>query len=151
MDFDIQHYETNVELVDYIPVDKIFPYRRFKLYSLDIESIKKDSILNVTSQFEVTNDTSLNLMVGSVVEFCDVYEVCLEITKPVAFNITPAMHHGVITHNRNYKFDQDYTKGNLNIMVWSASSRANEDTQLKIEQDYGHLDAVIVSKSEGFR
>lgn len=147
----IDFYETKKELIQYIALDTWSPYTKRVLYSLPIEEIKKDDILSVTTEFEVTNNAGMNLMIASSVNLCDspTQIECPQISEANGFNISPQMHHGVVTHSRQLKIDNGAPYKYVNVVIWAASDAAKPSSVLNIEKGYGHLDVLVHKKMEG--
>ena len=140
------YYEDLVEKLRYLPLDTAFPYHKYVLYSVFLPEIKKGDLIYITNEFEATNDTLINLMIASEIKLCDSSQDIdgVILAQNNGFNISPMMHHGVTVHARIYKASDNYTNKYINVIIWTASSAANSYDTVKIEDHYGHLDAVIV-------
>lgn len=117
------------------------------IYSIPIK-VKKDDILQVTSQFEVTNSYNYNVMISSAIIILptDQSRFPANITCPVAFNVTPNMHHGIVIKARQWKSLCDF-EGSLQLTAYAASDNAKSGDHLIVEKGYGHLD-VVINRSE---
>lgn len=115
------------------------------IYSVCIPEIKKDNVVSITTAFEATNNYSYNVMIGSCIQLCNSSDSVegINIDVPNAFNISPAMHHGVINRARQFKATQDYYNQCVNVVAWASSLGAKLNDKLVIEKDYGHLDVFV--------
>lgn len=86
-------------------MDTRIPFHKYVLFSIPISVINKDDVLQITSEFEVTNDTLINLMIASAIELCDSETSTsgIIVDQNNGFNINPMQHYGVTTKARAYK------------------------------------------------
>lgn len=115
------------------------------IYSVPVDAINIDDVLQITSEFEATNPYTYNVMIGSWIVLADSPTATTgTLLDPAnAYNITPGNHHGVITKARNWKASSSYTGKYVNVVGWAASVNATPGQMLTIEQSYGHLDVLI--------
>lgn len=136
----IVQYESIKELVAQLD---IYKQTKVAVYSLQLPSLSIGNILSVTAQFEATNPYSYNVMLGRYLYLCDATHN-VNIVMPATTNITPNMHHLTVNIARNYKLTSNFVNPTLSLMAYSAASLASAGAQLKVEQGYGHLDALIL-------
>jgi len=133
---DIHENVLNLDIYNKIPA---------VVYSVLVPTIKKNDVINITSELEVTNEHIYNAMISCNIilanKHIDVYGTLIDQSN--AFNITPDMHHGVITKARNWQAESDYKLKYVNVVCWSASVNAVAGDMLKLESGYGHLDVLI--------
>jgi len=134
-----------IEKVEYIPLDTWVPYREYVLYSTKVENLQENDLLSITTEFEVTNNTGINLMIASSVKLCDSATSVKGniLISANGFNVSPSMHHGVMTHARQIKLNKDYGDKYVNVIIVAASTDAKPIHRLKIEKEYGHLDIMV--------
>lgn len=147
MIYDIQHYETTKELLNNIIIESVIKdYQLHVLYSIPIQNIYKDDIVSISTEFEVTQNNAYMTMIGSYVILSDApYSPKGDyVVQPNGFNLDNRLHHAVPMHHRQFKANKDYLGTYyLNVVIYSSSTDAKNGDVLKIEQNYGHLDAVI--------
>lgn len=142
------HYDTKIELIHQLTIsDRMYYYPRI-LYSIEIDDLKENDILSVTSAYEVTNEHKFDVMIASNISFTQyIAEPSgMILDESRGYNISHAMHHAVMTHTRQFKLTRDYPGKNfINTVLWSASPMANKNLRdtLVIDKGYGHLDAVV--------
>jgi hypothetical protein len=115
------------------------------VYSVPIKRIEKNQVLQVTTELEATNNYQYNVMIGcNVILANDVSSTKgTLIDQSNGFNITPNMHHGVVSKSRSWKSQSTYNNKYVNVVCWSISDNALIGHALKIENGYGHLDVFI--------
>jgi len=144
MIMDVTHYENLDERIAYLDITNA----KKVIYSIPVSKLTVDDILVITSAFEVTNNNNIDVMIGSDVRLSDssnsVDGIILD--RAYTFNVTPGMHHSVMTHGRQYKVKENYFNKYINLVIWSASDAALPGMKLAIEKGYGHLDITIINK-----
>jgi len=145
--FAFNFYEDKIEKLSYIPLDTGLPFKKYVLFTIYLKELKKDDVLLITSEFEVTNNTNINLMIASTIELCDSENSTngIIVDPNNGFNINPQQHHGVTVKSRLFKINKDMTDKYMNVIIWTASSAATSQDYLKIEPNYGHLDVLIIN------
>jgi hypothetical protein len=115
------------------------------IFSVPIEKIDIDDVIQITSEFEVTNQYKYNVMIGSwiVLGNTPLAIAGILLCPSTAFNVTPDMHHGIVSKSRNYKFNSSYSGKYVNMVSWAASDNSSPKDILLIEKGHGHLDVVI--------
>lgn len=131
---------TDAELIQWLSIYSQSPK---VIYSVPIDTEQGD-ILQITSQFQVTNSHKYNVEVGSYIVYggssIDITGILL--TKPTAPNVTPDMHHykGVLA--RQWQMEYSFS-GFINLVVYAAADSAKPGDMLEVNQGYGHLDVAI--------
>lgn len=148
MDFPM-HYETQQELVSEVKIESKQPYVNTAVYRIELPELKQADIINVSTEFEATQDNLYVVQIGSYVVLSDNYD-CFDgiiISNHNGFNITQEIHHGVAVHFRQYLLEQDLIGEHyLCTMIYPASLLAKQNDYLKIEKGCGHLDVNIFRK-----
>lgn len=142
------------DVTEHVNVLNIYNSTPQVIYSVPIERIEKENVLQITSELEATNPYSYNVMIGCKIILGKTEQATegVLIDSANAFNITPNMHHGVVTKIRNWKAQSTYINPCINLVCWSASVNSHPNDTLKIEKNYGHLDLYIhKNTSEEFK
>ena len=71
----------------------------------------------------------------------------IEISEANGYNITPAMHHGVITKLGTLACPDNYSERHVNLIMYAASTAANPEDRVIVGKDYGRL-SVLRFKQE---
>jgi len=149
MDYTIDHYETDKELIPYVRIVNRQPYVNYAIYRLEIPDLRKDDILSISTEFESTQNNGYVVQIASYV-ILSPYDNCTDgiiISKHNGFNITHEIHHGVSVKFRQFLIKEDLPGINyLCTMIYPASMLAKHNDYLKIEQNSGHLDAIVFKK-----
>jgi hypothetical protein len=152
MIFDIEHYETNYELLDSIIIESVKrDYSTHVLYSLPIKNIYKNDVIAVSSEFEVTQNNNYMAMIGSYLVITDKPYLTEGdiIVQANGFNLDNKIHHSVPMHFRQFMAKHDYLGTHyLNLIIYSSSTDAHKNDILLIEKNYGHLDAIVYKYGE---
>lgn len=140
------------ELVQNLPL-KHNPYEFYTLYSLHLPDLLEGDIVDVSTQFEATNDLGFNVMFSHFVQIQSAETVWIGLKSfpsdpfvvpcyPAGENITPGMHHGHRSISGDYVIpsDGDYW---ISVIVYAASSAAGYGDTLQIEQGYGGVSAKV--------
>lgn len=143
----MQYFQTLIEQVSYLNICTV---KKAIIYSVLIPFFQAGDIMIITTEFEATNHYQYNVMIGSAIILGDEEgSVEGDIIDPAnAFNISPSMHHGVVTKARSYQTQKDVQNKYVNVVAWAASKNAKASHQLKIEQNYGHLDILIAREDK---
>lgn len=133
------------DINEHIECLQINPVVEQVLYSVKVPEIKQGDVLQVTSEFEITNDFTYNVMIGAKIILADSSKNTngALIDQANGFNVTPNMHHGVVSKSRTWKAESTYNDKYVNVVIWSLSVNAFSNDKLKIEKGYGHLDVLI--------
>lgn len=133
------------DLHEHVTALDVFNVKQEVVYSVPIANIKAGDVLRITSEMEATNNNQFNVMIGSSIVLADSPYVVKGtlIDAANAYNITPGMHHGIVTKARNWQAQSSYSNKYLNLVAWAASVNSILGQVLIIEQRYGHLDAYI--------
>lgn len=133
------------DISEHINYLQINPLIEQIIYSVKVSEIKKGDVLHVTTEFEATNQNAFNVMIGTKIILTgnenDTSGTLID--QANGFNITPNMHHGVISKSRNWKAKSTYENKYVNVVLWALSDNALPQNQLIIEKGYGHLDVII--------
>ena len=149
MEYTIDYYETQQELVSFVKIVNKQPYINYIIYRVELTDLRKDDILSVSTEFETTQDNNYVVQIGSYVILSDDYNCStgIIIAKHNGFNINHEIHHGVSVHFRQFLIKEDLEGVHyLCTMLYPASMAAKSNDYLKIEKDGGHLDAVLYRK-----
>lgn len=135
---DLTENNTSIPIINGTPTLKV-------VYSVFIPNIYVGDILKITSAFEVTNNYAYNAMIGSyIILGTSATATTGTILDPAnAWNVTPAMHHGVVVKARQWQATADYTDAYINVIGYGSSVNALGGDAFVLEQGYGHLDVVI--------
>jgi len=128
---------NNGELLTSSPGDDT--YRA--LYSVDLGSISTNDIILADAEGELTNDTgSANVLFSTLLILTDSSTGTsgTQIAEGNAFNITPAMGHGVAVKHAIYQVTSSASAHHfLNCLVRTTST-------IPVEQDYGRLQVLVI-------
>jgi hypothetical protein len=115
------------------------------VYSVPVAHIDKNNVIQITTELEATNNYQYNAMIGCNIILADDSSSIKGtlIDQSNGFNITPDMHHGVISKSRHWEASSTYDNKYVNVVCWSMSENSLNGHSLKIEQGYGHLDLLI--------
>lgn len=115
------------------------------IYSVPVAHIEKNDVVQLTTELEATNNHQYNVMIGCNVIIADTSSSIKGtlIDQSNAFNITPNMHHGVVSKARNWEASSTYDNKYVNVVCWSMSENSVNGDKLIIEKGYGHLDVLI--------
>lgn len=143
----MQYFQTLIEKIVSL---NIYSTKKSVIYSIFVPFLQGGDVLTITSAFEATNPYNYNVMIGSCIILADA-ENSTEgdiVDIPNAFNISPDMHHGVVNKARIWKAQSGYENKYVNVVSWAAAENAKASHQLKIEQNYGHLDILIAREDK---
>jgi len=142
----VQDSGHNGEHVISIPVDR-YSANRDVIYSVPVGDVTPGDTLLIQSEFEVTNNLGYNVMLASYVILTDgpTATAGLEITEANTYNVTPNMHHGLTTKVGSLAITENLSDRYVNIVAYSAASRATTGATLRVEPDYGRLIVTTIS------
>lgn len=115
------------------------------LYSQPL-SLTSGQVLLAVAEFQVTNDLGYNVFVASQIILADSPTAVRgrAITAANGRNVTPNMHHDQQTKSGTYACDdRDTGTRYVNLVVWSAASRAAPGDLLDIDEGYGDLSVLV--------
>jgi len=142
----LKHTNTgnSSELITSLPVTTGSPYQRKIIYSQQLNDIKAGEIIEVLSEFEVTNDLGFNVMIASIIILADnpTDVTGIEITEANGYNVTPGMHHGTTIKVGTYIVTADYAIKYVNVIGYAASTAASSGNVITVEHDYGRLSVL---------
>lgn len=133
------YYSTTTELVSQL---NVYTGAQVTVYEISLGSVAVDKIINVTAQFEVTNQYSYNSMLGRYLWLTS-DQANFYINKPATCNTTPNMHHQTVNLARNIKITQNLTNVKIQLRAYAASYSAQSGHYNTVEQGYGHLDCIV--------
>lgn len=143
---DYIHYETQKELISQVKIVNKQPYVNTAIYRIELNDLKNNDMLSVSTEFEATQDNLYVVQIGSYVILSE-YNDCssgIIIANHNGFNITQEIHHGVAVHFRQFLLSEDLMGTRyLCTMIYPASLLAKDNDYLKIESNTGHLDVNI--------
>lgn len=118
------------------------------LMSVKVQNIKSGDLLVVTSEYEVTNNTGVNLQTSFYVVIGDKPDSIegVRIDAAKGYNIDQMMHHGTHTIAKIYKCTSDISEGYINVVVYSVSSAYRPGMSLIMEKGYSHLDVLHIKQ-----
>ncbi len=132
---------SDKEIVDCLPTaQSADTYTFHPIYIAPIFASAGSTVVAL-SEFEVTNVTDIGIMIGSAIELtADLNTMGLGtfITRPNGFNVSPAMHHAVVTDVGSIRLTDDFN-GYVVVWAWAAAEALPENTLLKVEYNYGSL------------
>lgn len=143
----IEHYNSgnSSELVASLPITTSSPYQKMVIYSIPIADLKINDIIQASCEFEVTNPYIYNVMIASQIILAnnpgDVTGI--EITEANGFNVDKNMHHGVVVKSGTLSCAANYPLKYVNVIGYSASTQAQANNTLIVEQDYGRLSVLV--------
>lgn len=117
------------------------------LYSVPITA-KKGDVINAAFRGEITNPQSYNVQVATFIKLGTTAtdSALTNLLLPAAGeNVTPAMHHMMISGQCAYEFTDDYT-GFVNVVIYANSNAAGVDNVIFVDQGYGRLDVLHFEK-----
>lgn len=126
------------------------PYRFTSLYSLKLPGLRKGDVVQVHSQFELTNDLGFNVMLAhamllttneSIIKYGDKPSGII-LSNYAGENITRNMHHGFRTLVGSARIDED-GDAYVSVIVYAASDASKPGDKLKVERGYGRLQATV--------
>ncbi len=142
----IRHWNTGngSELVTSLPITTGQPYSFRVVFSQAVTDLRAGDILQILSEFEATNDEGYNCMIGCYVILATSAAATsgTEITEASGYNITPAMHHGMMTKVGTLIVPDSLAEGYVNVVAYAASTAAGTGDVLTVEQDYGRLSVL---------
>lgn len=127
------------ELVDTLPMN---PSAFQVVYSLPVADIRDGDVIVALAEAEATNPHSYNAFVSGWLLLTDDPGAVngIEISENSGFNITPQMHHGIVTKVGSVRpVGTDLGDRHVNVVMRAAASQAQEGDTLLVEQDYGRL------------
>ncbi len=146
----MKYYQETTEAVEELDINTPTPV---VIYSVFIPSMKVGDILNITSEFEVTNASvsqaggdGYRVTVGSSMIIADsaVATTGTIIDQDKSYIVTTDMHHSVIVKALNYRVDTVMTDKYINVVAYAddPDDDSSPGEFLVVEQNYGHLDVV---------
>lgn len=146
----MKYFQNVVEAVTSLDVNTSAPA---VIYSVFIPSMKVGDILNITSEFEVSNESvsqqggdGYRITIGSSMIIADsaIATTGTIIDQEKAYIVTKDMHHTVVVKALNYRADSILTDKYINIVAYADApdSDSSPGEYLVVEQNYGHLDVV---------
>lgn len=113
------------------------------IFSLIVPELAAGDILQVMSEFQVTNDLGYNVMCMSQVILAENENAVVgrEITEANGRNVTPAAHHDSFPKVGSLTVDTEGTKY-VNVVAWCAASNAEPGASVTIDADYGRLSII---------
>lgn len=136
--------ETVTERIIELPITPVSKEFRC-IYSVYIPVAHKKDILSLTTSMEFTNDEPYNVQIitGIIIADSPSSTKGKLIAALNGYNLTPAMHHGIVNRARQYRLDQDMSNKYINVIASAASDAVKGHPNIIVEKGYGHLDVVI--------
>jgi hypothetical protein len=132
------------EMVTCLPTVYQPNYKFFPIYAIEVD-LKAGDTLQAFAEFQVTNNTGVNVMIASQIQLTKDLGFRTPgwkaVTQHNGFNVTPAMHYGVMTKIGAIRLTEDF-KGYLVLFAWAATN-ANPNTSLRVDRNYGQLQYII--------
>jgi hypothetical protein len=148
----VDHYTTgpNAELVAAITPVRKAPYKITTLYALKLPGLRAGDVVQVHSQFEVTNNLGAAVMVAHGMLVHPRKTVVVQADHPggqfvceyAGENVTPDMHHGFRTLAGSFAATADGDAW-LSVVIYSAAQAPKAGDVLKVERGYGGLRAIV--------
>jgi hypothetical protein len=136
------------ERINTLPLTQGSPYTRRSVFSIELPELKAGDVISARGTFEVTNDNAYNVMAARLLLIGDTGGATTgtDISEAAGFNVTPAMHHGVIMDFGSYVVPADLPAGKrLNMVAYAAASAAPvSGAEITVEQDYGRLEVMVI-------
>jgi len=147
--YSIRYYNSgnSSEKITSLPITVSSPYTKKVVYSVYVGDLVPGDIVLALTDFEATNDHSYNVMIASQIYLASsdlTTTIDAEISEASGFNITPNMHHGVVSRSGALAISDSLTSKYINVLAYAASSAASSGDTLTIEQDYGRLVVFIL-------
>lgn len=141
-----QEFEVRTEQVRLLPITNGNTYSTQQVFSV-CQPLSEGVVSDIRYQAEVTNPYSYNVGIGWYIKSWD-YDCgpngCVNtrtdiVTPPVSQNVTPAMHHMVISGSylHRAKFPSGGTHRCYTLVMWAVSSHGGGS--ILVEQGYGYL------------
>ncbi|HKB05388.1 MAG TPA: hypothetical protein VKD90_24400 [Gemmataceae bacterium] len=126
------------------------PFKYTTLYSLKLPDLKRGDVVQAHSQFEVTNDLGVNVMLAHSMLLHVKETVVAHEDKPdgrvlceyAGENITPGMHHGFRTLTGSIAVPDDGDAW-LSVVLYAASTGVPPGRRLTVQKNYGSLRAIV--------
>jgi hypothetical protein len=116
------------------------------LYSVKLTNIEVGDKINIQASFNTTTPNSFNTLISRHVILATSptsIKAVVNITPPVGENITKDIHHLVSFIGRWYVFTAAYNEIYVNVILRSASTKANGKQDLIVETGKGWLDVAV--------
>lgn len=150
-----QYFLTTAERSPSVAITNGTTYTNQVVYSIKLPSlVPANSVIAITSHFEVTNNYAYNLGVGRFIKigttptdssFMFAGGLNTYPYNPVEDNCTPANHHWVVNMNTDYFVNSNITNGYLNVVTYGVTATPGGGDAMKIEVGYGNLTCTIKS------
>ncbi len=142
----IRHWNTgdHSELVSQLHLTTGQPYEFTRIFSQRVTDLKKGDVLQVLSEFEATCDLSHGAMFAAYVMLAttETGVTGTTICEASGYNITLAMHHGIMTKVGTLALTRSYDEAWVNVIAYAASVYAGSSEYLEIMDDYGRLSVL---------
>lgn len=122
-----------------VPVSANERHKRV-IFSLAVPDLSSGDVLQVMSEFQVTNDLGFNVMCMTQIILADSEAAVsgTEITEANGRNVTPDAHHDSFPKVGSLTVTTTGTRY-VNVVAWCASSNATKGSSITVDADYGRL------------
>lgn len=137
--------DTTPELLVDFPITTGSPYQYYRAMQVLVTGVAAGDILEVWSHCQVTSEQNYDVMMASWLNLqtspghsadTDI----AEITERTGQNFNgQAEHHFVVQNNGIWVAPQAYTNVYANLWLYAASTAAQPNDRMKLDQDYGRL------------
>lgn len=137
----------NAELVSSIPITgRGKPYKPVVVMSVDLGSIKNQSLIFATAEYQVTTPYTYNVMIASYLVLADskTGTTGFEINERSGQNFNREEHHFRDTRVGWFAAKQAYARQYLNLVLYTASTAALSGHKMTVDKDYGRLSALVI-------
>lgn len=143
-----ERYETgpNSEVIKALPVPTTATSGSKRVVYSQQLTLSEGQVLLASAEFQVTNDLGYNVFVASQLILADDPSTTTgrPITAANGRNVTPDMHHDQQTKVGTHEVTKsDSGSRYVNLVVWSAASRALAADLLNVNPGYGDLSVLV--------
>jgi len=143
------------EEVETLVVPRSPPYTFQRVYRLDVPDVAVGDVVDVTAQFEVTNNLGFNVMLAHFLSVNGTHDADMIAPAFAAGeNVSPAMHHGYRSVKGSFEMTEDLHRrlnGSSTVPVslyaYAASDASNGHQTIIVERGYGGLTAIAFAGS----
>ena len=126
------------------------PFKYTTLFSLKLPDLRRGDVVQAHSQFEVTNDLGVNVMLAHAMLLHDKETVVVHADKPAGRplceyageNVTQGMHHGFRTLVGSTAVADDGDAW-VSVVVYAASTGVPIGRKVTVQKNYGSLRAIV--------
>jgi hypothetical protein len=152
----IQEYNTgdSSEQTDFLHVQQSHSWNAGEvIYAVKVSDLKKEDIVFVVGEFEVTNDNDYETgLYTQIILANHSYDVpndpgWSEVSESNGTYVTQTQHHYTVTQFGTYECTSDLGTKWINLAAYAVYNHAGANDNLKVELDYGRLSVIIYRKN----